>query len=409
MHRLATWRLEVFVVVLAALEVVSVLVTAEVSHRAVALVVTLLSVLVLLGARWQPLAATVAAFSALTVSLAVQPTSTTAQFFGTLATFAIAGAVNREREAVVAWCAGAAMLGYAAWVDPYGGGAPDFLLSLAFGTTMWGAGLVVARRGRHVRAAQDQARADRARHERDTAAAVAQERAAIARELHDVVSHGLSVVVVQSVAARSRLRDIDTSAVETSAVQTSAVQTVDRHLAAVEETAREALSEMRRMLGLLQQGSETPAVPAPPAPGLAHLQDLVDRVMTGQGPASVRLECTGDLPAGVELTIYRLVQEGLTNVVKHAPGAAVEVAVVQHAGAVDVAVTNGPARRAAEPTEPAGGGHGLVGVRERVSLYDGQVRAQPTTDGFCLAATLPLEDADSSRTTSSATVPIGTA
>src|SRR5947209_11593635 len=92
--------------------------------------ITAISALVLLGRRWQPLAVSVAAFAALTVGLAVMPHGTTAQFFGTLATFAIAGAVNANREAIAAWAAGAAMLAYAAWVDPFGNGGGDFLLSL---------------------------------------------------------------------------------------------------------------------------------------------------------------------------------------------------------------------------------------------------------------------------------------
>ena len=397
MHRLAAWRLELFVVVLAVLETVSVAV-ADVGHKTATVIVTLVSALVLLGCRWQPLAATVTAFSALTVSLAVQPTSTTAQFFGTLATFAIAGAVNREREAVVAWAAGAAMLGYAAWVDPFGGGAADFLLSLAFGTTMWGAGLVVARRGRHVQSSQEQARLAAAQHADATALAVAEERAAIARELHDVVSHGLSIVVVQTAAARGALHD--RHGVET--------REVDRHLHAVEETARDALGEMRRMLGLLQPAADE-ATSAMPAPGIGAIEDLVERVMAGQGQASLTVRCDGDLPPGLELTVYRLVQEALTNVVKHAPGARVDVSLTRHANALHTVVVNGPARLAPDRST-TGGGRGLVGVRERVSLYGGEVVAQARPDGgFELSATLPLHANVGVQGTASTGLPIGTA
>ncbi len=397
MHRLATWRFELFVLALAAVEVASVA-AADVAHEPAALVTTLVSALALLGCRWQPLAATVAAFGALTVSLAVQPTSTTAQFFGTLATFAVAGAVNREREAVIAWGAGAGLLGYAAWVDPYGGGAPDFLLSLAFGTTMWGAGLLVARRGRHVRAAVEHARQADELHRQQTAQALSQERAAIARELHDVVSHGLSVVVVQTVAARSRLQD----------VAGAAGGDVDRHLAAVEDTARDALGEMRRMLGLLHQAGDADVSFDGPAPGLRHVDDLVERVMRGQGATSLRVDCPSELPAGLELAVYRIIQEALTNVVKHAPGASVEVEVAQGADAVQLTVCNGPPSRPAG-TGPAAGGHGLVGVRERVALYGGAVTAQPTADGgFRLAATFPF-DAATATGTAGASAPSRTA
>src|SRR6476620_10774127 len=152
MNRLRHLGLDAFVVLLAAVEVASVL-AGSAAHKPAAAALSALSALVFLGRRWQPLAASITAFAALTLSIAVMPHSTVAQFFGTLATFALAGAVNREREAVVAWLAGAGMLAYASWLDPFGGGAGDFALSLAFCTTVWGAGLLVARRSRAAAAA----------------------------------------------------------------------------------------------------------------------------------------------------------------------------------------------------------------------------------------------------------------
>src|SRR3954465_8496060 len=262
MRSLRQLRLDAFLVVLAGLEVVSVL-AGDAPHKPAAAALSALSALVFIGRRWQPLAASVTAFAALTLSVALMPRSTTAQFFGTLATFAIVGAINREREAVVAWFAGAGMLAYASWVDPLGGGAGDFALSLAFGTTMWGAGLLVARRSRTAAAAE--LRAELAEQDRAEQAlrAVEEERAHIARELHDIVSHGLSVVVLQTLAARAALDD--------EADRTD----VDRHLDAVETTAREALGEMRRMLGLLH-GSDLDEA-ARPSLGLQSLAQLVDR------------------------------------------------------------------------------------------------------------------------------------
>lgn len=378
MQRLRRWRFEVFLALLAAAEVASVA-TADIGHKAGALVVTALSVAVLAGRRWQPLAATVAAFAALTVGLAIMPRSTTAQFFGTLATFAIAGAVNREREAMIAWLAGAGMLGYASWVDPFGGGTPDFLLSLAFGTTMWGAGLLVARRGRHVRDVLRQAEEAEREREAQTRRALAEERATIARELHDVVSHGLSVVIVQTLAARSVLGD----------VRDAAAGKVDRHLDAVESTARDALAEMRRMLGLLHSVSDDTGT-ASPAPGLRHLEELVDRVAPGQARIQLHVDDGIELPPGLELAVYRIVQEALTNVVKHAPGSAVDVTVRRSHDHLTVTVANGSA-----PDPPAhapvGGGRGLIGIRERAALYGGTVDAGPTPDGgFAVTATFPV-------------------
>jgi len=382
MHMLARWRLELFLAALAAVELATVANT-HVARKPAALVITALSVGVLFGRRWQPLAATVAAFAALTASVAVMPRSTTAQFFGTLATFAIAGAVNREREATVAWIAGAGMLAYAAWVDPFGSGAADFGLSLAFCTAMWGAGLLVARRGRHATQAREEAAAVARDSEMRTRNALAEERAAIARELHDVVSHGLSVVVVQTLAARSVLSDISEPEAEE----------VDRHLDAVESSARDALAEMRRMLGLLQNTEDAvsngTSGAVTPAPGLAHLGDLVTRVTGGRGHVQLNVAEQLGLPAGVELAAYRITQEALTNVVKHAPGAAVAVVVEQRQHQVTVSVTNGPSP-APGIDPPIGAGRGLIGARERAALYGGTVDAAPTGDGgYRLVATLP--------------------
>ena len=374
MNRLRHLGLDAFVVVLAAVEVASVLAGSAANEPAAA-ALSALSALVFLGRRRQPLAASVTAFAALTLSVALMPRSTTAQFFGTLATFAIVGAINREREAVVAWFAGAGMLAYAAWVDPFGGGASDFALSLAFGTTMWGAGLLVARRSRTAAAAD--LRAELAERDRVEQArrAVEEERAHIARELHDIVSHGLSVVVLQTLAARAELADGGDPT------------DVDRHLDAVETTAREALGEMRRMLGLLHGADLTE--PAAPHPGTHALPQLVDRASAaGLRLVSVDLPADADLTEGMGLSVYRVVQEALTNVVKHAPGAAVTLAVRIDAEAVVVTVTNDAG--AAGPAAPTGAGQGLVGMRQRAELYGGTLDAGPTTDGgFLVTATFP--------------------
>jgi signal transduction histidine kinase len=374
-QRLRHHGLDVFVVLLAAAEVASVL-AADPPHAAAAAVVSAVSALVLLAHRWQPLAASIAAFAALTLSVALTPRSTLPQFFGTLATFAIAGAINREREAVVAWLAGAGLLAYAAFVDPLGGGIGDFALSLAFGTTLWAAGLLVVRRSRSAAAALARAEeADRDRLEQGRRA-VAEERARIARELHDVVSHGLSVVVLQTLAARAALHDGEPAG------------DVDRHLDAVEETARESLGDMRRMLGLLQADAATDG-PSAPAPGLRSLPQLVDRASAGLRIGSIDVDPAAELPSGIELAVYRIVQEGLTNAAKHAPGSTVAVRVEVAEGGVTASVVN--TAGAPGPAVP-GSGRGLVGMRERVALYGGALAAGPTEDGgFALTATLPLD------------------
>lgn len=380
MHTWRRYRFELFLVTLTAVELATVA-SADVAHQAAALIATALSGLVLLGWRRWPLGVSLAAFAALTLSTALMPRATVAQFFGTLVTFAVAGAINREREAVVAWLAGAAMLGYTAWGDPFGGGMSDFLLSLAFCTAMWGAGLLVARRGRHVAQALARAEETRVRSDERTRRAIADERAAIAREMHDVVSHGLSVVVVQSVAARALLADLgDPAGGE-----------VDRHLGAVESTARDALAEMRRMLGLLRtvDDDEQSQAAAAPAPGLRHLPELAERVTSGCCGLTLP-EQQLMLPAGLELAVYRITQEALTNIIKHAPGAAVDVSVVQDGDHLVVQISNGPAAGAAV-SGPVGAGRGLVGARERVALYGGTLDAGPTDEGgFRVEARFPI-------------------
>jgi signal transduction histidine kinase len=378
MKRLRVSGLDVFLVLLAGVEVATVL-AASGPHRPAAAALSALSALVFLGRRWQPLAASITAFAATTLSVVLMPHSTIAQFFGILTSFALAGAVNREREAAVAWLAGVGALGYASWGDPLGGGAGDFLLSLAFTTTLWAGGLLLARRTRSTAAAELRAelaerdRQDQARH------AVEEERARIARELHDIVSHGLSVVVLQTVAARAALTDGGTD--------------VDRHLDAVEETARDALGEMRRMLGLLQAGDlpDPAALPAP-SPGLHSLPALVDRAGAAGLRITADLDLEADLPSGLELAIYRVVQEALTNAVKHAPGSAVTVRLrIDDAGAV-VTVTDDGAR--APASRPDGAGQGLIGMRQRAELYGGSLSTGPADDGgYRVTATFPLEQA----------------
>jgi signal transduction histidine kinase len=173
-------------------------------------------------------------------------------------------------------------------------------------------------------------------------------------------------------------------------VQGPAVAEVDRHLEAVETSARGALAEMRRMLGLLQApAGDLPSAPAAPAPGLHNLAELVRRSAAGLGPTTLTVDDAMDLPAGLELVVYRIVQEALTNALKHAPGAAVEVSVRRQGGRLTASVLNGPGA-SVEHQRPDGSGRGLLGVRERVALYGGQVDAGPRAGGFALTVTIPL-------------------
>lgn len=199
--------------------------------------------------------------------------------------------------------------------------------------------------------------------------AVAEERTRIARELHDEVAHAMSVIAVQADAAEGAL-DHDPSLVR-------------RPLVAIRDTAREALTDMRRVLGALR-GAE--AAELAPAPGLARVSALLDQARADGRRVELRIE--GEprpLPAAVDVAAYRTLQEGLTNARKHAAAHRVDVLVRYCPGAVEVEV-----RDDGDGSGAGGGtGRGLVGVRERVALLGGEFVAGPVTHGFVLHVRLP--------------------
>lgn len=244
---------------------------------------------------------------------------------------------------------------------------PAAAVELLLGLAMWLLGNTV--RGLEERAL----RLERER-ELATRAAVAGERARIARELHDVVAHSVSVMVVQAGGARRLLSRQPERAGEA--------------LIAVERGGREALTELRHLLGLLA-GTDGDAA-GPPQAGLGQLQALVERVAGAGLPA--RLEIAGSprpLPAGLELTAYRVIQEALTNAFKHAPGARTEVTVTYSARELRLEVVD--AGGVADP-DATGAGRGLLGMRERVAVYGGELEAGPRAEGgFAVRARLPLD------------------
>jgi signal transduction histidine kinase len=205
--------------------------------------------------------------------------------------------------------------------------------------------------------------------ERDARAAAADERARMARELHDIVSHNLSVVVLQAAGARAGGATPST-------------------LEKIERSGREALTEMRRLLGVLREDNGGGATLAP-QPGLADLEQLVDTVRASG--VQVDLEVSSSrLPSAVELAVYRIVQESLTNVMKHAGPARAAVRVQQENGTVTVEIADDGVGPNGETTT----GHGLAGMRERVGLFGGELRVGPLrAGGFEVHAELPVSDA----------------
>ncbi len=205
--------------------------------------------------------------------------------------------------------------------------------------------------------------------------AVLEERARIARELHDVVAHHMSLIAVRAETAPYRLADLPEPA--------------QAEFSSLSEVAREALTEMRRLLGVLRD--DQPADLAP-QPELADLPSLVDTAR--QAGLSVELSVPPALdhvPSGVGLCAYRIVQESLSNASQHASGAAVTVSIDQDFGAVALRVANGPGGLAGPSGNNHGPGHGLTGMRERVALLGGSLSAGPSPDGgFVVSAVLPL-------------------
>jgi signal transduction histidine kinase len=239
----------------------------------------------------------------------------------------------------------------------------------------WLGGL--AHRDRALQARQAEERARQAEREREVAAriAIAEERARIARELHDIVAHAVSVMVLQVGAVRHRLpEDCDEEDVEA--------------LRGVEQTGRSALGEMRRLLGAMRGGEDGPELA--PQPGLARLDVLLQDVRRAGLP--VDLHISGEpfaLPVAIDLSAYRIIQEGLTNALKHAHASRADVAIGYTAEAVRIQVSDDGAG-AADPLGD-GRGHGLLGVRERVKLYGGEMTAGAANGGgFRLTTTLPL-------------------
>jgi signal transduction histidine kinase len=205
------------------------------------------------------------------------------------------------------------------------------------------------------------------------------ERARISRELHDVVAHHISMIAVQAETAR----------LATPGMPAAGAQ----RLSAIGDTARAALTEMRRLLGVLREDSQADVADRRPQPGLRQLNELLDEAREA-ADSSARLIVRGTIAAldeGVELAAYRIVQEALTNSRRHAPGAAVDVELHYAGDTLRLRIRdNGPG----PPAELASGGHGLLGMRERAAAVGGRLRTGTAPGGgFLVEATLPTADA----------------
>jgi signal transduction histidine kinase len=285
---------------------------------------------------------------------------------------------------VVAYTLGAHSRGRSFWIavamviagiaaDPLTGGTPENdLAAWIFITAAFAIGVGVGRQRDLAASLRDAVERLEIEREERARLAVELERSRIARELHDVVAHAISVMVVQAAAER---RVLGAGAGATAEV-----------LKTIEGIGREALGETRAILGILRQDGSSP--PLAPQPGLGDLPGLVDQLRsTG---LRVDVETSGEaeaLPPGLDLTAYRIVQEALTNVLKHAPGARANVRVVFGNNQLELRVNDDG--QTAAPI--IAGGHGLIGIRERVTMHGGRFSAGPSGDrGFEVTASLPI-------------------
>ena len=246
--------------------------------------------------------------------------------------------------------------------------------SYVFYAVAWFLGKTIRHRNERSRRLADRATTLEQTRDAEVEQAVSDERSRMARELHDVVSHSVSLMTLQAGAARQAM-DVHP-------------QRARQQLLGIESTGREAMVEMRRLLGLLRDAPDGPALE--PQPSLRHLDLLVERMKEAGMPVVLSADdIPPSMPRGVDLTAYRIVQEALTNVLKHSKPTCVQVniRVLEHAVEIEVHDDGIP-----QPTAPGSHGHGLIGMRERVAVYGGELDAGPAPErGFRLKARIPFE------------------
>jgi signal transduction histidine kinase len=314
--------------------------------------------------------------------LSIPPEPATAIFAVMLAVYSISAFARRPLAYVAAAIVGLAVV----VLNLPGIGDEETFASLTNQFVLLGGAWVV---GENTRSRRRQAellheravRTEREQHERERIAAL-EERGRLAREIHDVIAHSVSVIAVQAGAAR--------------AVAEQRPDRAREALGAIEEVSKQTMTELRRALGALRGPGDDTAMH--PAPGLDELDDLLEQVR--QAGVGVELSTVGerrDLPSGVDLSAYRIVQEALTNAVKHAAPTTARVHISYEPAWLEVVVSDdgpvgdGPPRPDLSSDGSKDGGHGLLGIRERVAILGGTFEAGPSGSGFEVRARLPLE------------------
>ena len=280
---------------------------------------------------------------------------------------------------VVAMLVGA---GFTILRAPEGFRYPNAVTMAAYLLATAATGLAVRDRRRAFERTTRRAARAEAERRRGAAEAVMEERSRIAREMHDVVAHGMSLIAVQASAAKE-------------VVRTSPEQ-AEELVRRIETVSRESLTEMRRMLGALRSGDAEDLASLLPQPGLGDLAGIVEEARASG--IEVNVSVGGDerrLAPGIELAVYRLLQESLTNVRKHAgEGAAASISIEFGPKSIAIEVLDDGAGRSSR-SQAGGSGHGVIGMRERVEIYGGTFSAGPRPEGgWAVRARLPLADSD---------------
>ncbi|HTY73003.1 MAG TPA: histidine kinase [Actinomycetes bacterium] len=276
------------------------------------------------------------------------------------------------RESSIRQAIAGLVLGLGIFATTLAKDSSDLLFGLIIIGTPWLVGLAMRSRVAETNQLAERAADLERRRDEEAQAAVAAERRRIARDLHDVIAHTVSVMVVQAGAAAEVLKRDPAQA--------------EKALRNVQDTGRAALTEMSTLLGVLRENGEE--VGLAPQPGLKDLDSLLEQTRTAGLP--VRLVVTGEpreLPAGVELSLYRVVQEALTNTRKHAGEASATVEIAYGTGDVRLAVTDD----GTATTNGYGGQQGILGMRERVAIYGGELDAGPgAAGGYAVRARIPV-------------------
>lgn len=314
--------------------------------------------------------------AAVLVPITVEPAGVDGGQFAVLVVLFWAAALTAERTVLWWMCALTVALSWL-WL-PLGGVWPPPLGRPAVATliTVTLAAAVDAAHGR--RRARQELAVEAAHVEREQAhRAVLEERARIARELHDVVAHHMSLIAVQAETARYRINEVPDA--------------VSAEFGAIGNAARDALSDMRRLLGVLRNDE---AATLAPQPRIEQIPELIATACNAGVPVDYSLDgAVDDIPSAVGVCAYRIVQEALSNATRHASGATVTVQIRRDHDTVRITITNGPGRALAPLRADPGRGHGLTGMRERAALLGGALTAGPLrAGGFSVSAVLPFND-----------------